>query len=76
MQLSRKTIACVLLVAVLSIFAVSTAAAAPTEVTYMCWYNTTQSEAQGNQAIIDKFRARGIDIPFPQREVRMLGQSS
>ncbi|HVM59603.1 MAG TPA: mechanosensitive ion channel family protein [Verrucomicrobiae bacterium] len=28
------------------------------------------------QAIIEKFRARAIDIPFPQREVRLLGQSS
>ena len=57
MQLSRRTIALVLFVAVASILAVSTAAAAPTEVTYMCWYNTTQSEAQGNQAIIDKYNA-------------------
>jgi small conductance mechanosensitive channel len=27
------------------------------------------------QAIVEQFRARGIDIPFPQREVRMLGQA-
>jgi len=27
------------------------------------------------QAIIEKFRARKIDIPYPQREVRMLGQT-
>jgi multiple sugar transport system substrate-binding protein len=33
------------------------AAAAPVEITYMCWYNTTQSEAQGNQALIDKYNA-------------------
>jgi len=26
-----------------------------TEITYMCWYNTTQSEAQSVQAIIDTF---------------------
>jgi len=28
------------------------------------------------QAIIERFRARGIEIPFPQREVRLLGQAS
>jgi small conductance mechanosensitive channel len=28
------------------------------------------------QAVIEKFRARGIDIPFPQRDVRLLGQSA
>ena len=27
------------------------------EITYMCWYNNTESEAQTNQAIIDKFNA-------------------
>jgi small conductance mechanosensitive channel len=27
------------------------------------------------QAIVEQFRARGIDIPFPQREVRLLGQA-
>jgi small conductance mechanosensitive channel len=26
------------------------------------------------QAIVEQFRARGIEIPFPQREVRLLGQ--
>jgi small conductance mechanosensitive channel len=31
--------------------------------------------AQGevNQAILEKFRERGISIPFPRREVRLLG---
>jgi small conductance mechanosensitive channel len=28
------------------------------------------------QAIIEQFRARGIEIPFPQHEVRLLGQVS
>ena len=28
------------------------------------------------QAIIEQFRARGVEIPFPQREVRLLGQVS
>jgi len=27
------------------------------------------------QAVLETFRARGIHIPFPQREVRLLGQS-
>lgn len=27
-----------------------------------------------NQAVLETFRARGIHIPFPQREVRLLGQ--
>jgi small conductance mechanosensitive channel len=25
-----------------------------------------------NRAILDQFRAKGIEIPFPQREVRLL----
>jgi small conductance mechanosensitive channel len=29
-----------------------------------------------NKAIVEKFRTRGISIPFPQREVRMLGQGT
>jgi small conductance mechanosensitive channel len=28
------------------------------------------------QSIVEKFRAAGIEIPFPQREVRLLGQPS
>ena len=28
------------------------------------------------QAIVEQFRARGIDIPFPQRDVRIIGQTS
>jgi small conductance mechanosensitive channel len=27
------------------------------------------------QAVLETFRERGITIPFPQREVRLLGQS-
>ena len=33
------------------------AVAEKAEISYMCWYNTTQSEAQGIQATIDKFNA-------------------
>jgi small-conductance mechanosensitive channel len=29
-----------------------------------------------HQAIVEQFRARGIDIPFPQRDVRMIGQTN
>lgn len=29
-----------------------------------------------NRALLENFRARGIAIPFPQREVRLLGQNS
>jgi multiple sugar transport system substrate-binding protein len=54
---AKKAIACALAVLAFSIIAVGQAAAAPVEVSYMCWYNTTQSEAQGNQAIIDKYNA-------------------
>ncbi|MGO9610113.1 MAG: hypothetical protein ACLPT4_10810 [Verrucomicrobiia bacterium] len=28
------------------------------------------------QAIVEQFRARGIGIPFPRRDVRLLGQTS
>ncbi len=37
------------------------AAAEKVEVTYMCWYNNTESEAQTNQALIDKF-TYGVDF--------------
>ena len=29
-----------------------------------------------NKAVLETFRARGIQIPFPQREVRLLGQNA
>lgn len=29
-----------------------------------------------NKAIVEKFRAANIEIPFPQREIRLLGQSA
>ena len=45
------------LFALMALAIVGFAAAAPTEVTYMCWYNNTESEAQTNQALIDKFNA-------------------
>ncbi len=45
MTSTRKMFLLVLAVAVLSLFAVSHAAAEKTEITYMAWYNTTQSEA-------------------------------
>jgi hypothetical protein len=42
-----------LAMALLSLFAVSHAAAQKTEITYMAWYNTTQSEAADIQATFD-----------------------
>ena len=35
-------------------------------------HNDTSSDI--TQAVLETFRARGISIPFPQREVRLLGQ--
>jgi len=32
----------------------------------------TAASSELNRAVLETFRARGIDIPFPQREVRML----
>lgn len=32
--------------------------------------------AEINQAVLETFRAKGIDIPFPQHEVRMLGNQA
>jgi small-conductance mechanosensitive channel len=34
----------------------------------------TNRPKQLNQAIIERFRAARIDIPFPQREIRLLDQ--
>lgn len=53
MTFSKKLLVFSVMVAALAGFA----AAQKTEISYMCWYNTTQSEAQGNQANIDKFNA-------------------
>jgi len=42
------------------------------------WVNVPDfvaTTAQVNQAILETFRARAIAMPFPQREVRLLGQS-
>jgi multiple sugar transport system substrate-binding protein len=53
MQFPKK----LLVAALLAVAFAGLVSAAPVEVTYMCWYNTTESEAQGNQALIDKFNA-------------------
>ena len=37
------------------------------------WVGSAHSEL--NQAIIQRLRADGVDIPFPQREVRLLNPS-
>jgi small conductance mechanosensitive channel len=39
------------------------------------WVNVTdygKAISAVNQGVIEEFRRRGISIPFPQREVRML----
>jgi small-conductance mechanosensitive channel len=34
------------------------------------------AQAEIYQAIVEQFRANKIEIPFPQREVRMLGAAA
>jgi small conductance mechanosensitive channel len=36
-------------------------------------FNTASSDI--TQAVLETFRERGIQIPFPQREVRLLGDA-
>jgi multiple sugar transport system substrate-binding protein len=52
---SKRLLLLVLAVAAFSVLAVSHAAAQKTEITYMAWYNTTESEAADVQAVLDKF---------------------
>jgi multiple sugar transport system substrate-binding protein len=52
----------VLLVLAFSVFAVSRVAAQKTEITYMAWYNTTESEAADVQAVLDKFNTSQAKI--------------
>jgi len=43
------------------------------------WVATTDlglASSEINQAILESFRSRGIVIPFPQREVRLLGEAA
>lgn len=43
------------------------------------WVNVADfgpAGAEINKAIVERFRASSIEIPFPQREVRILGESS
>jgi small conductance mechanosensitive channel len=42
------------------------------------WVAVTEmvtAKAEIYQAVVEKFQSRKIDIPFPQREVRLLGNS-
>jgi multiple sugar transport system substrate-binding protein len=57
MRSAKKSLAAVMAALAFSLLAAAALGAAPVEVTYMCWYNTTQSEMQGNQAIIDTYNA-------------------
>ena len=53
MSLTKK----VLLSVAFLVITAGVLAAAPVEISYMMWYNTTQSEGQTQQAIIDKYNA-------------------
>ena len=57
MTLSKKMLLLVLAVVVFSVFAASQATAQKKEITYMAWYNTTESEAADIQKTLDKFNA-------------------
>jgi multiple sugar transport system substrate-binding protein len=57
MKFSKKLFLQVLALAAFSVLAVSQAAAQKTEITYMAWWNTTQSEAADIQKTLDKFNA-------------------
>ena len=37
--------------------------------------NYTAASGEINRAILESFRGRGIIMPFPQREVRLVGNS-
>jgi small-conductance mechanosensitive channel len=32
------------------------------------------AQTENNQSIIDRFAQKGISIPFPQREIRIIGK--
>jgi len=57
MKFSGKLILLILAVAAFSVFAIGQAAAQKIEITYMAWYNTTESEAADTQKVLDKFNA-------------------
>jgi multiple sugar transport system substrate-binding protein len=57
MKKEAKLLLLALAVAVFAVLAVGQAAAEKTEITYMAWYNTTQSEAADIQKTLDKFNA-------------------
>jgi multiple sugar transport system substrate-binding protein len=57
MGFAKKAIVITIAVLAFTAIAAGFAAAAPVEISYMMWYNTTQSEGQTQQAIIDKFNA-------------------
>jgi len=59
---TRKIGLLVLAAAAFFVLAASQAVAQKTEITYMAWYNTTQSEAADIQATLDKFNASQSNI--------------
>jgi multiple sugar transport system substrate-binding protein len=56
-MMSSRRLLVLALVAAFAVVAIGQAAAEKTEITYMQWYNTTQSEGQEVQAKIDTFNA-------------------
>ena len=54
---SSRTLPLILALVVLAVVAISPIGAAKIEISYMAWYNTTQSEANQVQHTIDQFNA-------------------
>jgi len=57
-----KRLLLLVLVAAFAVLAIGHVAAQKTEITYMAWYNTTQSEAADIQATLDKFNSSQAKI--------------
>lgn len=57
MSFAKKALLSVIAVIAFSVIAAVSVTAAPVEISYMMWYNTTQSEGQTQQAIVDKYNA-------------------
>jgi small conductance mechanosensitive channel len=61
------------------VIAVATLADSSVNIAIKPWVAVTDfgpAAGEVNQAVLETFRARGIAIPFPQREIRMLGAAA